>query len=64
VIAIESACTSDVGSNPASEGVSSTDDSLVVEDTSSSDIYQCLNPKTLLDIIRERYSKCNRVYSV
>jgi hypothetical protein len=38
VIAIESACTSGVGSNPASEGVSSTDDSLVVEDSSSSDI--------------------------
>jgi hypothetical protein len=38
VIAIESAYTSGVSSNPASEGMSSIDDSLVVEESSSLDI--------------------------
>jgi hypothetical protein len=61
VIAIDSDWTSGVGSNPASEGVSSTDYSLVTEESSSSDIYDIRNPKTLLDVIRERCSKCNRV---
>jgi hypothetical protein len=39
VIAIDSDWTSGVGSDPASEGVSSTDNSLVAEESSSSDIY-------------------------
>jgi hypothetical protein len=39
VIAIDSDWTSGVGSDPVSEGVSSTDDSLVAEESSSSDIY-------------------------
>jgi hypothetical protein len=45
VIAIDSDWTSGVGSDPASEGVSSTDDSLVVEESSSSDIYDVRNLK-------------------
>jgi hypothetical protein len=39
VIAIDSDWTSGVGSDPASEGISSTDNSLVTEESSSSDIY-------------------------
>ena len=39
VIWIDSICSSDVGSDPSSEGVSSIDDSLVAEENSSSDMY-------------------------
>jgi hypothetical protein len=50
VIAINSDWTSGVGSNLASEGISSTDNSLVIEESSSSDIYNVRILKTLLDV--------------
>ena len=45
MISIESFRSSGDGSDPASEGVSSTVDSLVADESYSSDIYRCPNLK-------------------